>query len=559
MGLVPNTFSKSVFDGGPPQDDWTEGMGSVAVEVGWYKNPTLPDEEIMIERTKTVTNQLGTEIRRDEERWEYDVPGAPPIRYDHTIYSRVFLPGLGRALRKVQEETHYFWAFSPLTDGDNLGRTRVVNAYVVYDTPEDPTKNATGEQLAKVAEAGYQGGTFADRLLSSGKLWSDAQFSEMIVQEEGHPQATKWIEGVIMEHEMVEEEFDKWTIWNAKKDALRSAGVEWEGPKYIRKESYRYKLPVPLQPPTIAAGATADGINIEITGGGAEINNTYFGPSGTFYVRPEKYHVYRKIVTEPDRSEDPNLYGWWDTPPAAEGRRSILTNTDVTDFAGAPASALPSQEGWSEPHDPDPEDQPPEAEFRRIATVDNTMGKDDEGYAEFLDTDCEDTAEYEYYATAVYHTQESTDSNHETVTFSGTGSRSYRIIDGDDAVDAIAPDDPLYPELDFGEVLEFDLPAEDPYDYAEEIADRQFAANRSQDFRIRLTVLHPLLGLEWGQRIGLPNVQWDTYANALHLETETDSDEWMLVGFQRNIQRTPDGKWRSPETTLTLGERPKPQ
>jgi hypothetical protein len=559
MALVPNTIHRASFDPGPSPVELTEGLGSTTIYSGYYKNPTRPDEEILIERTKIVCNQNGTEIRKDEERWQYDLPGAPPLRYDHTIYARTYLPGIGRGFRKVQEETVYFWCFSPLTDKANLGRTRVVSAYVVYDLPEDPTKGLTGDELQKVIDAGYQSGTFQDRIIATGKMWDVANKTSAVVEDVASTQASKWIEGVIVEHNEVEEEFDKWTVWNTKKDALRAGGVEVGGPEYIRKESYTYKLPVPLEPPKIEAAQNADGILIDIEGGGATINNSYFGPAGKYHVAPTGYNVYRKIVTEPDRTPDANLYGWWDTPPAAPTQRLILTNTDVTDFAGAPADPLPAASSYDEPHDPDPEPAPRDTEFQRIAEVENTMGEEDVGKASHVDTDCEDTAEYEYYATAVYHTQESSDSNHETVTFSGAGHRSYRIIDRPEAVDAIAPIDPILPEQDFGEVVEFDLPAEDPADVAEEVADRQFAMNRGPDFNIRITVLHPVLGLEWGQKIRLPNVAWNTYANALHLETETDDDVWMLTGFSKSIRREKDGSWRTPETIFTLQERPKPQ
>jgi hypothetical protein len=145
------------------------------------------------------------------------------------------------------------------------------------------------------------------------------------------------------------------------------------------------------------------------------------------------------------------------------------------------------------------------------------------------------------------------------VTFAGNRNRKYRIVDKDDVVDAIAPDDPIYPDEDFGEVVEFDLPAEDVVEVAEEAADRQFAMNRAADFTIRATVIHPMLGLEWGQKVRLPNVEWSTYANALHLTTETDNDVWMVTGFKKAIRRTKDGEWESPNTVLTLQERPRPQ
>jgi hypothetical protein len=559
MALIANVFSHTTFDPGPQPDDMTEGLGATSIETGHYKNPTRPDEKILIYRIKTVLNANGTEIRRDDERFQYDVPGGPPLRYDHEIWAKTYLPGIGRGFRKVQEETHYFWCFSPRTSKDNLGKTRVVNAYVVYDIPEDPTVGLTGDALQKVIDDGYQAGTFQDRIIATGKLWSEANRTSAVVEEESAAQGTKWINGVIVEHDEIEEEFDKWTKWTTEKDALRAGGVEVAGPEFIKKEGYRYQLPVPLNPPKLEAGTGGNGVFLEARGGGAEINNSYFGPSGRWNVAPEKYYFYRKTVSEPARTPDDNLYDLWDTPPAAPTSRLILTDTDVTDLDGVPASPLPVAGSWTEPQDPDPEDPPRDTEFRRVAEVENTMGLTDEGYASFEDTDCEATAEYEYYATAVYGTQESSDSNHETVTFAGNRNRKYRIVDKDDVVDAIAPDDPIYPDEDFGEVVEFDLPAEDVVEVAEEAADRQFAMNRAADFTIRATVIHPMLGLEWGQKVRLPNVEWSTYANALHLTTETDNDVWMVTGFKKAIRRTKDGEWESPNTVLTLQERPRPQ
>jgi len=561
MALIANTFSDSVLDPGPDQAEWTEGVGTTSIRLGHYRNPTRPEEEILIDRTKTVTNQYGTVIREDVEYWQYDVPGAPPIFYEHETRANVFLPGLGRQLRKVEEEKQYFWAFSPWTDGDNLGRTRVVNAYVVYDLPEDPTASASAEGQANTQEKGMKPGTKRDRLVSSGKLWSAANLDNSIVEDATIAQTTKWVDGVVFEHDLVEEEFDKWTTWTLKKDSLRPGGVEWEGPKYTRKESYSYKLPVPMNPPVLSGSSVAGGVNLIAKGGGADINNTYFGPSGKFHVAPKQYYFYRRVVAEAERDADPDLAGWWETPPAAGGTRGILTDTDVTDYNGDPASALPIAATWDEPHDPDPEPLPIDAEFSRIGEVDNTNGKDDEGIATFLDTDVEDTAQYEYYATAVYETQESPPSNHIGITFNGSGRRNHRLIDRPDMLDAIAASDPAFPSDDFGEVVEFDVPFT-PGDWEEigdDIADRQFAMNRAADFIIRMTIIHPVLGLEWGQKVSLPNVAWDTYGNAIHLATQTDNDIWILTGFRRAVSRGSDGKFINPTTVLTLQERPRPQ
>jgi hypothetical protein len=560
MALLANTWRDSQFTEGPPEADWTEGVGTVALREGFYRNPSRPDEEILIERDKSVKNQKNDVIRRDVEKFTYELPGAPPSEYNRETWARVYLPGIGRQLHRVELETIVYYPFTPWAQSDNLGRTRYLSAYVVYDLPQDPTAATSSEAAAKATAAGMTPGSTQDRVVSSGRLWSSANMDNAVVPETGAAQTTKWVDNVIIEHDFVSEEWDKWTVWTVEKDATRSGGVQWSGPTHHRKTGIKYKLPVPVEPPEISASNRSGGVHIEIKGGGATIINRYYGPMGRVEIRPEMYHVYRRTVTEPDRSQDDDLYGWWETPPTAEARRTILTNTDVTDFAGAPASALPSAESWDEPHDPDPEPPPTDTAFRRIATVENTKADWEEGWADFLDEDVEDTAEYEYYATAVIGSQESEDSNHETITFSGTGTRTYRITQPTpDTVDAVAPDDPAYPEEEFGEYIDFEIPTfDDPLETGEEITDRQFGANRREDFSIRLTVIHPLLGLEWGQKVKLPDVSWETYANALHLSTETDQDVWLLVGFNRRIERTKDGDWRSPETVLTLQERPRP-
>jgi len=559
MALIANTFATYILDAGPDQVDWTEGIGPTAIRTGHYKNPTRPAEEILINREKTVTNQFGSVLRQDIEYWHYEVPGAPPLRYTHQIYADIFLPGLGRGLRLVQEDTEYFWAFSPWADGDNLARTKVTDAYVIYDLPEDPTANASTEGKAAATAKGFKAGTKRDRLVSSGRLWSSANLDNAIVENAQTAQTTIWVDGVAVEQDLVEEEFDKWTTWTVKKDALRAGGVEWEGPKYARKESFSYSLPVPMNPPTLEAIEVDGGIQLDASGGGAKISNGYFGPHGTYKVAPKRYYFYRRVAAEPTRTPDDDLAGWWETPPPAPSRRTILSDTSVTDFDGVPASALPTASVYDEPHDADPEPQPPDAEFVRIGEVENTQGAEDPGFGTFLDTDCEATGQYEYYATSAYGEQESTDSNHETVTFGGTGSRRHRLIDRDDVIDAIAADDPIYPGEDFGEVVEFDLPAEDPIGPADEIAERQFAMNREADFNIRIVVNHPLICLEWGQRVSFPNVGWDTYGNAIHMATQTDNDTWLLTGFKREISRANTGEWTSPTTVLTLQNRPRPQ
>lgn len=560
MALNANTFTDQTFEPSPDQTEWTEGRGSINVKRGYFKNPSRPKEEILITQVTTILNQYGHEIRRDEEEWFYELPGAPPSEYKRETYSRVWLPGIGRTREPVETEHVVYWPFTPLTTKDNLGRTRRVSAYVVYDLPKAPDEDASAEAKAKAVEDGFEPGTKQNVIVSSGRLWSEANLGNHIVRETDASQRAVWVDNVMVEEELVAEELDKWTIWTAKKNALRSAGIEWSGPTHIRKESFKYRLPVPLNPPKLTVTSPVPtGIRLEASGGGAKIKNPFFGPAAGFNVEPTGYNFYRRTVTEPPRDPDDDLFGWGG-PPLSLGNRKIIENTDVKDFSGAPADPLPIQSTYTEPGDADPEPEPRDTEFQRIASVENTKDRLNRGFGEFIDGDVEDGAEYEYYATCVYNDQESSDSNHETRTYTGPRHRRYRMLSVDGGVEAVAPDDPALGDLDYGETIEIDLPTtEDPLPIAEEIADRQFAANRGPDYVVKITVLHPLLGLEWGQGVVLPSVTWEVFGNDIQISSRTQAERWMLVGFKRSARRDASGSWSDPKTELTLQERPRPQ
>jgi hypothetical protein len=271
----------------------------------------------------------------------------------------------------------------------------------------------------------------------------------------------------------------------------------------------------------------------------------------------DKYNVYRMKIDEPDRDADDDPYERWDTPPAAEGPRSLMTNTDVTDYAGGAAEAVPAPTSYSEPGDVDPPDEGVETAFELIATVDNENinRRSDRGYGEFIDEDVVANGEYEYYATAIIADSESPDSNHVRVTAGDTTPHRMRmrIFDDGRGADILPPDDPDLPPDDYGEVEEFDIPVDDIVPIMPDIGERQFEAT-GPDYIVDIEVLLPLLGLEYGQTVQTPTVQWDAWANDIHLETETDTDDWMLVGFTLKVTRSKSGKWTTQKTSLSLQE-----
>lgn len=561
MALIPTKYLESTL---PINAEWaeaTEQVSSITTQLGYYVHPQN-DDEVLISSKRTVLNRYDTEIRRDEEEWAYEVYKGPPLEYKRQCWSNVYLPGIGgRTLRKVEEEEIVYWPFTPFTDGDNLGRTRYLSAMVVYDIPLDPEKATTETQRDNAIAAGLLPTTINGRIIHSGKLWVNANMDNSIIPESGTKQVTIWVPHVIVEHDIIDEEPDRWIIWTVRKHALRSGAVEVIGPKEIKKTGFKYRLPYPIGPPTLEAESSTGGVNNEISGGGALIVNRWI-PQNKFSIKPEKYKLYRKKLSEPERSADEDPYGWWKTPPAVpDNTGSIIGTTAVVDFDGAPADALPGQTPWTEPQDPTPTDPPDESAFVLIATVDNVKDRNqDEGFGQYLDTDVVTGGEYEYYATAVIGEDESPESNHEIVTFNGVRNRHHIISkrvteDGGVETDAIAPDDPSVLQDDFGEIVEFVVhTTDDPLDVTEEIADRQFATAAQEDKEITLDILIPLLGLEYGQKVILPQVVWTTLGSGLEMTSQTIGDEYMLKGFELNLSRDNSGKWSSQKTTLILQE-----
>jgi hypothetical protein len=554
-------------------------MGQMSIYRGYYVNPAKPDEEILVESTKSVQNRKGSEIQRVVEQWIIDRPGSPPRQYKRTTYSSAYLPGIGgysyyQGPRKVQEEETDYWAFTPLAGNnpENLGKTRRISGYVVYDQPENPTAPTDGDTTNALAQADITPGPVRDRIFHTGRLWSEANHMGNVIPEEGHNQWVEWVPNVIVEHDLVDEEWDRWIVTTVTKNALKPGDVEISEPREIKKDNIRYQLPVPLDPPEIEVIAGHNGNKVEIAKGGAVLKGWW---QWDLRILPENYKLYRAVLSEPDRTENSDWQDWWkdgDEPPPRI--RTIIEDTAVTELdGGAPADPLPPGSGHTEPHDPEPPEPPPEIYFELIATLDNIHDRPEEGlgYAEFLDPDIEANGEYEYFATCTWGDDESPDSNHVIVTASGSPSRSYRIalrtgVEDDvsngvlaDHIDILAPDDPGLIDPDLGSTMEFEVPVpEDPLQLAEEIADRQFA-ERVAATAIKFDTLSPIPGLEFGAAVTLPNVAWAAFNGAagIRIDSQTVSERYVLVGFERWAERDVNGEWSTPVTTLTLQEYPR--
>ena len=575
MALVPNFWLDSVIDVPITPNEWTESLGAMAIRSGYYKasgqgsskgRSSAGDDSILIEKSQTLTNQYGNVMRNDEEEWSYEVVNGPPQEYRRETKWGGYLPGIGRGLRVVEREKTQYWTFTPWTDGDNLGRTRLISAMCVYDLPVEPDKPATDEAKEKAVAAQLLPGNLQSQILATGRIWSEGNKNSSFIEQAGAPQAVKWVEDVIIEHDVVQEQPDRWLIWTVIKNKLKPQDVQIKGPRDIKKTGFVYQYPYPVDPPKLDVSNRTEGIQCEVEGGGSEIINKYFGLKGTIGIPPDKYNIYRRKVTDPPRTPDPDLYDWYDVAPPLPGERKIITDTAATLLDGSPTtpanSTLPAQTAYTEPGDDSEADEPYETAFELIATVTNAkvVQRYDSGYAEFYDQDVVDGAEYEYYATALIAETESPDSNHELITYSGPEHHHHRILSFDGGAEATAPEDPAIPDTDYGEVEEFDVPLDeeegDIEELIEDVAERTFAKNEP-DFVIDLDVLIPLLGLEYGQMVELPVIDWEVYANGFHVSQETENDDWMLVGFKMDFSRDPDGKWKSQRTKLRLQERTK--
>ena len=572
MALVPNKFTSSEVQFPIETDDYTETMSAMAVENGYYQakgvdggtsSRSSDNEDMLLESKKTILNQLGFPIREDSEEWDYEIYKGPPIEYRRETKSNCYLPGLGRQFRTVEKETIAYWCFSPITDGDNLGRTRFVSAYVVYDRPVTETAT-TQEEAEKIEEKGMKPGSTRDRIIASGKLWSEANNESRVVEDESANQVAIWVENVITEHDIVEEEIDKWTIWTVKKNSLRPGQVDIDGPRHVKKTGFYYQLGLELEPPKITkAKSLARGVQITVEGGGAEYENKWFWEK--IYIVPDLYNIYRAKIAEPPRDESGDKEDYWEPDPPAKEKTKIIGTSATTDQSGAPASPLPPPSGHTEPNDPSEPEEPPETYFTMVGSVENdNKGKwRDKGHAVFLDLDVQTGGEYEYYAEAVYNEQVSPESNHVQVTYIGVNSRTHRLgfrtnPDGSIEIDADAPDDPGVPPPDYGEVEEFEPPAaidpDDAPDFGDDIATRVFATNEP-DFSVNLDVLMPIRGLEYGQAVKMPEVLWQTYGNQLIMSQGTLPERWVLTGFSMSFERDNSGTWTTQRTNLKLNKR----
>jgi hypothetical protein len=552
MSLVPNTYTYDRFheDEFVAPYPWTQGARQLHIECGWYVVGGGEDgvgsrpsgkRAILIEKITQTVGWYSRVIHREEELWNYEVAGSPPIGYVKRVYGRVFLPGQvhGPDFKLLEEERAVFrpWTgFQPLVA--NLSSLRTWKTWVIYDV-NLVQSTLTQEEFEKAEERGLEIGP-AGIVVDSARTVREAINENGLIDVSEQPQTAEW-KVATTEAELVFENMDAFHVYTVRHDRIRPGPPEISGPRIQRKESFKYRLPVPVLPPTIAATEVTGGIRVEVAGGGATI--------GGRAIPPIHYRILRRKVSEPDRSPAGDPFDRWSSDPAPEPRRKFLAIGGTFDLGGAPASPLPTQEDYTEPGDmtePTPEG------WTVLADLENEQPETEPGKATTLDDDVVNSGVYEYQATARIDRDESVPSDAVRVTFGGstTGSRIKVSVTRDEdtgelEIDVLAPEDPAFAGDDYGEVQVFEPPLLideiEAEDFGLEIGGRQFAKRLEPRLEIKADVTLPLLGLERGQLLKLPMIEFLVTGNQLQLETSTEADTWLVEGFRRKVSRTESG------------------
>jgi len=558
MALVPTYYTEDVFDRYTAPGALSQGLSETRIRIGWYRN--LADgTEYVIERYVTQIDTMGRVIRHEEEVFEYDVPGAPWRTRTKTTYGQVYLPEVnpGRNYIKLEEEIEEVTPWTNLQPGPNLSRTIETEGYALYVLAKDRTSYSS-EAEAKLAARGQTDTDDARLIADSARTWREAVSEGGVIEQSDEPQVAKW---KLLETttEWVLEEPDKYTVTGTVQSNIRPDDVRHYGPDYHRKESYQYRLPVPLDPPTVKASPATDYIRVEIEGGGAKV----WGRD----VKPERYRLLRRVASGGERSSSGDPRGVWDTDPDVPSRRRVWSDLQVTDLEGAAASPLPTAETYTEPGDT----AEPDIEYWTvIAEVENEGDWRSEPHAVVADDDVVASTEYEYRAQAILGQDESEPGPIDSCSYGGT-TRDSRItvrVNRDETgaaeIDVVSSDYPNLLEESYGETVEFAVPVEFPWsegetaakDYGEAVGIRQMDKYRDAKLEVSADVLLPLLILERGQILETPDVGWLTIGNDLQITSAINAYEWIVDGFRLAITRRPDGTIEGAERTRVYLRQP---
>ena len=575
----PRTLALTVAE-----DTFGQGVGSATVE-SWYYDHPMPAFSLLIKEVKQYTDSYGHLAKREEEEWDYDEASRLPRSHSKTIYARVSLPGVTgeRGLMKVQDE-QTIYILSGWLIGGELSHTTTKGGWVVYDL-RPSAKNLTDAEKTVLRAAGIcppGESKKPDQIVDpvelqlvpdSARVWDYAMKTAAIVEKATAPQRVIWRDVIAIEQVWVEDDLQKTITWTMTKDCTKN-----DPPTITKVERLKAplaaSLPVGMAAPRLKGSAGSDAIVLEIAGGGAEF--TYMDKwyqDHTQHVRPEKYGLYRRTVVQAARAASGDVYGIWATPPAYKARTiGPVEEMATTDFSGNPASALPAPIDLHEPENPAP---PMPAVWDHVADIHNAEKTEGaEGKAVYRDTAIESGSTYEYYAVAILGTQESPASNHVTVAYVGsqsfTSGIAVRVVTNDDAsleIDAVGPPLPGVPE-NMGRVVTLTAPVSfdaeasagwgagliaDPATFGRESFLRQALRDAPrQHMTVRLTT--PLLTIDRGDRVEIPEVLFTTRGNGLAISSRIVPTDYLVDGFAWSIGRDKDGNLTLDPGTLDLIE-----
>lgn len=571
MALTANRIEERHVSAAVAPDAWGQGLGDTFLEQWYYDHP-YPHLSIMVFERKTYTDQAGHVIGIEADTWDYDEATRSPRTHLREVWAYIWLPGVTNryALVKVEEDRTVYLVAGWLIGGQCSERTTKAG-YVIYDLlatmkPLTEDQKFQLEVMGVVTDSDgkqrYSPTVELQLQTQTGRVWEGAKDSAAIVKKATVPQKALWRDPFEVKEITVEPDFQKTVTWTYQKNFLQSGP-----PTVTRTEQLNnpqaINLPLDLAAPELKGqSAAAAGVRLEINGGGADLKNMdQWFVEHVQHIRPEKYAVYRKVVTQAPRTPTGDTYGILATPTAYVPRTiGPIEDVTVIDFAGAPADPLPTATSYTEPEDPTP--PVPEVWSMLVEVANAETDPSRPGKAVTFDTTVESGSTYEYYAVAVLGTQESTESNHVTIPYvgplnfqSGIRVAVHEFGDGSLQIDVSGPPIPGLPD-GYGRVqtmmavVAFDSPLDAATFGREAYLAQALQDGLRQHLSIGLTT--PLLTIERGQRVTIPEILFTTRGNNLQLDSRIVPGAYLIDGFGWSVSRDKNNNWVIDPGTLEL-------
>jgi hypothetical protein len=573
VALVGLRVEKQVLQDLPDASEFGIGLNNIVLETEYWDNPNNQGS-LIIKQTRSSVNANGIEQSREIDEWHYEEPTEFPVWLRKETWQYCWIPKINHraSLVLVQVDTTTYWYETGLV-ASNPSFRRLKEGYVVYNlAPTAYVVDADGQAIMD-AKGQKQPAGPTRKIPGTQRAWSSGITQQGIVERPDENQGAYW-ENIELEHEIVKEDSQRLLRWGFKHDYL-TGKTESTGPEETRKDPESWSYPLkPTAPDLKAHDKYGVSVVLEIAGGDAEVQTPTFSPlagawlgeTRTQMIPVGSYVIFRKQTVAPTTPETSDRFGIIETPPAYDDTTMTMENTDVEDYAGNPASAVPSVTPYTEPEDATPQPVPFWEQIDEIANAITEPGKP--SAATYEDTRVDDGATYEYYCVATIANEGGPDSNHVTIQHRG-GTRyssiKQNIIqkpDGSTVIDNQAPPDPQlkipYPQGCIGETQTYEVPAklDDDFNDGEEgtwpsslLADAQALGTaiamrnflRETKRLVGEVDTPPLLLVERGEQAMLPAMTHETWGSDIHLTTELNKRDWRIEGFDLRASKTDAG------------------